>query len=196
MPTIAEGINSNIAYRANNPGVSNVKPIQEGTGAGQLITFQPPVNLPVRGIFPPDLVVGTDFYSGIRQFRNSIRSSSMIPPVAQENRSRTPRVINNKKLVAPTIGGGSAIGRYNSITGTLTPVAVAGNTTATQNFKVSGIQASDKLIGHQWITPQTVSVVAIALRVISDNTIAIDFLNPTGGSLTPTGGSIVLILVR
>jgi len=119
----------------------------------------------------------------------------MIPPNAV-SRNRTPQFLSNKKLVAPTIGGGSALGRYNSITAVLTPVAVAAGTTTTQTFTVAGILSSDKVIGYQWVTPQTVGVIAIALRVTGDNLLTVDFSNPTAGSLTPTGGTITLILVR
>jgi hypothetical protein len=58
------------------------------------------------------------------------------------------------------------------------------------------VLATDKLLGYQWNKAQVVGVATLAVRVVGSNKIAIDFYNPTGGSLTPTGGSISLFLVQ
>lgn len=196
MPKIAEAVQSNIRYHAEYP---DVQPIRGGQfhapDSFPLVTFPPPGMLPLRGVLPPDLVNGTDFYNGARQFRNGLRSSVMVPPNAVSKRN-TPQSLINKKLVAPIIGGGTPLNRYNTVTGVLIPLAVGAGVTATQTFTVSGISAADTLIGYQWISKQLAGVVALALRVVGDNLLAVDFLNPTAGPLTPTGGTISLFLVQ
>jgi hypothetical protein len=108
----------------------------------------------------------------------------------------TPVTLSNKKLVGPIIGGGAKLNRYNSIKATLTPKSVGANTSVTQTFTVGGVQPTDKLAGYQWNVAQTVGVLTLAVRVVGTNQVAIDFHNPTGGGLTPTGGDITLFLLQ
>jgi len=197
MPRIEEAVKSNLRYRSDYP---DAKAVMEGSWRTSrdpfaLVTSQPPEMLPVRGVFPPNIIIGTDFYNGARQFRYGSRSSVMVPPNSV-SKSNTPQTLVGKKLVAPIIGGGAPLNRYNTVTGTLSPAAVGAGVTATQTFTVGGISAADTLLGFQWVTKQLVGVVALALRVVGDNLLAVDFLNPTAGSLTPTGGTVELFLVQ
>lgn len=195
MPRLAEAIAANVA-RLSRPGVSQARFIPAEVGP----TFAPapinsPMGLPNRGTFTPGQIIGSDFYTGAGQYRVGQRSSSPPPPAATTT-SRTPIALVNKRLVAPTIGGGTKLSRYNAVSTVISPVAVGGGATVTQLFTAAGVQAADKLIGYQWKTAQANGVVALAVRVNAANQIAIDFFNPTGGSLTPTGGTILLFLVQ
>lgn len=193
MPSIAEGVRANM--RLNRGGqVARYAPASPGP------TFSPPVinsamGLPNRGTFAPAQIIGSDFYTGAGQFRVGQRSSTPPPPAASTT-PRTPVALVNKRLVAPTIGGGTKLNRYNVVKTIISPVAVGGGATVTQLFTAAGVQAADKLLGYQWVAAQAKGVTVLAVRINAANQIAIDFFNPTGGSLTPTGGTILLFLVQ
>ena len=78
---------------------------------------------------------------------------------------------------------------------TLTPVLVAGNTSAEQTFTVPGIQTNDTLdINLNGL--QTAGIGIVNVRVSAANTIAIMFQNSTAGSLTPASGQYVINVGR
>lgn len=67
---------------------------------------------------------------------------------------------------------------------TLSPAAVAANTTAEQTFTVTGLQVGDFV---NVIKPTTQAGLGIVnARVSAANTLAIAFVNSTAGSITPT----------
>lgn len=79
----------------------------------------------------------------------------------------------------------------------LVPVAVAGNTTADQNFIVPGVQANDQISSFSFqgaITNQDVSVVNA--RVSAANTLTIAYQNGAGGALTPQAGNYLIEINR
>jgi len=70
---------------------------------------------------------------------------------------------------------------------TLTPASVAVNTVAEQDFTVTGVKAGDKIVGVQ--NPDFGNATGVVgVRVKADDTIAIRFVNPTAGALTPGAG--------
>lgn len=70
----------------------------------------------------------------------------------------------------------------------LTPAAVGAATTAEQTFTITGLQVGDSV---QVSKPTTQAGLGIVnARVSAANTIAIAFINPTAGSLTPTAGEV------
>ena len=76
----------------------------------------------------------------------------------------------------------------------LTPSSVAANTVAEQTFTVPGVRAND-IIGMS--PPGTTSGVGIAgARVSADDTVAVAFVNPTGGGLTPPAGNYLFTSIR
>lgn len=78
---------------------------------------------------------------------------------------------------------------YNILVGvTLTPVAVAQNTTAEQSFTVNGLQVNDFVQVASQVA-QTAGIGINNSRVSAANTLTISFTNNTGGSLTPVSGS-------
>jgi hypothetical protein len=196
MPTIAEAVKRNQQRIA----AQKAAPILEAAPAPALsapapITFPGTTELPLRSTFPPELFATDNLTSGASPQRPALRSSIWSNTEKVSN-DATPTTLTNKKLIAPIIGGGTNLNRYNSIKGTVTPQAVSGNSHSTQTFTMAGVQSQDKLGGYQWNTAQTVGVTVLAVRVVGANKIAIDFYNPTGGSLTPTGGSITLFLFQ
>lgn len=78
---------------------------------------------------------------------------------------------------------------YNILVGiTITPVAVAQNTTAEQSFTVQGLQVND----YVQLSSQVAQTAGIGInnsRVSAANTLAVSFTNNTGGSLTPAAGA-------
>jgi hypothetical protein len=193
MPTIAEAVQKNETRLAKGGGTLLTQaPLPPAPAP---ITFAPTTSLPLRSIFPPEIYAADGVTAGSQPARPAQRSSVWLAPPAVSNDS-TPTTLANKKLTAPIIGNGSKLSRYNSIKATVTPKSVSANSHATQSFVIAGVQGNDKVAGYQWNTAQINGVVVLAVRVTSTNNLAIDFYNPTGGPLTPTGGSITLFLFQ
>jgi hypothetical protein len=77
---------------------------------------------------------------------------------------------------------------------TLTPTAVGANGVSEQTFTVTGLTTADKV----FINPPAPAnqAIPIACRVSAADTIAITFLNPTAGSLTPGSGAYKIVAIR
>ena len=74
------------------------------------------------------------------------------------------------------------------ITVTLAPAVVATITTAEQAFVVQGVQLGDQ-VRVQFSGAQVAGVAVVSARVTGANTVAVTFMNPTAGGVTPaTGG--------
>lgn len=93
-----------------------------------------------------------------------------------------------------TGSGGTQITQVKVYTPSLTPSSVATVVVAEQTFTVTGLTTADKVI----VNPPAISnATGIAgARVSAANTLAIRFVNPTGGSLTPTAGTYTVIAFR
>jgi len=77
------------------------------------------------------------------------------------------------------------LARYGRYTAALSPVSVAANTCTPQSFTVTGLLASDILIGMNKPTEQAGLSVTPG-HVTGANTATINFCNNTGASITPT----------
>lgn len=75
----------------------------------------------------------------------------------------------------------------------LTPAAIAAATAAEQTLTVPGVQVGDVVICVT--APITNSTSLTGTRVTAANTVAVQFLNPTAGSLTPTAGTYVFLVL-
>jgi hypothetical protein len=73
---------------------------------------------------------------------------------------------------------------------TLTPTAVGANTTAEQTFTVSGLQIGDSLDINKASHQTGLSIGNV--RVSAANTLAIQFVNTTAGSITPTSEQYII----
>jgi hypothetical protein len=78
-----------------------------------------------------------------------------------------------------------SLARYGRYTSTLSPASVAANTCAAQSFTVTGVLASDILIGVNKPTEQAGLSVTTG-HVTGANTATINFCNNTAASITPT----------
>lgn len=80
------------------------------------------------------------------------------------------------------------------ISQSLTPVSVASVATVEQTFTVPGVQVGD-CIG---ITPPSITagVAPVCARASAANTIAVTFINSTGGALVPAAGVYQILVTR
>lgn len=93
-----------------------------------------------------------------------------------------------------TIGGGTALTKAAVYAPSLTPASVAAATVAEQTFTVSGLTTADKVVVNP---PSIGNATGIAgARVSAADTLAIRFVNPTAGALTPTSGTYTVIAFR
>jgi hypothetical protein len=83
--------------------------------------------------------------------------------------------------------------KQSVISVTLSPVAVAINTTAEQTFTVNGLQTGDHVVVNKPTTQAGLGIVGS--RVSAANTLAITFSNNTAGSITPTAAQVYKVLV-
>ncbi|MDR3599373.1 MAG: hypothetical protein P4L49_02640 [Desulfosporosinus sp.] len=77
---------------------------------------------------------------------------------------------------------------------TLSPVAVAANTTAEQTFTVNGISATDLILDVIKPTAQA-GLGIVGCRVSAANQAAITFSNNTAGVITPTAAEVYKIIL-
>jgi hypothetical protein len=77
---------------------------------------------------------------------------------------------------------------------TLTPTSVSTITTSEQTFTVPGLKVGD----HVVVNPPgiTTGVVLAAARVSAADTLALQFVNPTAGSVTPLAGAHTILVTR
>ena len=84
--------------------------------------------------------------------------------------------------------------RLRHYSASLSPVAVAANTTAEQTFEVPGVRLDDIVLSVNKPTAQ-VGLGIVGYRVSADATIGITFSNNTGSSITPTASEAYLVAV-
>ena len=91
------------------------------------------------------------------------------------------------------ITNGNAYGLY-VVSASLTPVAIATITTAEQTFTVNGLKVGD----HVTVNPPSITAGTgiVGARVSAANTLALTFVNPTAGSLTPAAGTYAIAVKR
>lgn len=78
---------------------------------------------------------------------------------------------------------------------TMNPSSVAANTTAEQDFTVAGLGAND--IPLSLIKPTLTAGIGIGnIRVKSENTLSVTFINPTAGAIDPASETYKLIVIR
>lgn len=76
------------------------------------------------------------------------------------------------------------------ITIKLTPAAVGANTTAEQTFNVPGVNVGDSVDVNKASHQTGLSIGNV--RVSAANTLAIQFVNTTAGSITPTAEQYII----
>lgn len=94
-----------------------------------------------------------------------------------------------------TVGAsGTPITQVRVYSQTITPASVATVTVAEQTFTVTGLTTADKVI----VNPAAISnaIGICGFRVSAADTLAVRFVNPTAGSLTPTAGTWTILAFR
>jgi hypothetical protein len=89
---------------------------------------------------------------------------------------------------------GTLITQTKVYTPSITPASVAAATVAEQTFTVAGLTTADKVVVNP---PAITNATGIAgARVSAADTLAIRFVNPTAGALTPDAGTYTIIAIR
>lgn len=92
------------------------------------------------------------------------------------------------------LGGGTPVTKWAVYTPSITPSSVTAATVAEQTFTVTGLTTADKVFVNQ---PALANSVGIAgARVSAADTLAIRFVNPTAGALTPASGTYTVLAIR
>jgi len=109
-----------------------------------------------------------------------------IPAVRQQNGifTQLPVVVDNSLSVTGTITSTGGLGTVYSTT--LTPVAVAADTSAEQTFTVTGLVTGQCVVVNG--PEPTAGTGIVNARVSAADTLALTFGNFTAASLTPTSG--------
>ncbi len=77
---------------------------------------------------------------------------------------------------------------------TITPASVGAATVAEQTFTVTGLTTSDDVIVNSAAISNAVGIAGV--RVSAADTLAVRFVNPTAGALTPTAGTWDIVALR
>lgn len=77
---------------------------------------------------------------------------------------------------------------------TITPASVATITVAEQTFTVTGLTTADKVVVNPAAIANAVGI--CGFRVSAADTLAVRFVNPTAGALTPTAGTWTILAFR
>lgn len=93
-----------------------------------------------------------------------------------------------------TVGGGTAITKIVVYSQTITPASVAAATVAEQTFTVTGLTTADKVIVNHAAAGNATGIAGA--RVSAADTLAISFVNPTAGALTPGAGTYTIVAIR
>lgn len=80
------------------------------------------------------------------------------------------------------------------VTVTLTPAAVGAATVADQNVTIAGVEVGDIIIPVQ--DPIINAVALTKAKCATAGTVALTFVNPTAGSLTPASGSYTFLIIK
>ena len=88
------------------------------------------------------------------------------------------------------------IGKLFALSPTLTSVGVATITTAEQTYTVPGLQVGDVIVSVQRPANSPVGVGVVNARVSAANTLALTWVNPTAGSVTPAAAAFQIVVAR
>lgn len=100
--------------------------------------------------------------------------------------------LTSLKIGAPLTA--TALTQVRAYSQTITAASVAAATVAEQTFTVTGLTTADKVV----VNPAAISnATGIAgVRVSAADTLAVRFVNPTAGALTPTAGTWTILAFR
>lgn len=104
--------------------------------------------------------------------------------------------MGNTRLTSLIVGtnADTPVLKVRKYTPTITPASVATITVAEQTFSVPGLTTADTVIVNQAAIANAVGIAGV--RVSAADTLAVRFVNPTAGALTPTAGVWTIIAIR
>lgn len=104
--------------------------------------------------------------------------------------------MSNTRLTSLIIGASTdtPVTKVKVYSQTITPASVAAATVAEQTFTVTGLSTSDKVFVNAGAIVNSVGIGNV--RVSAANTLAVQFVNPTAGSLTPTAVTWQIVAIR
>lgn len=89
---------------------------------------------------------------------------------------------------------GTPITQMRVYSQTITPASVATVTVAEQTFTVTGLTTADTVVVNTAAIANAVGIAGV--RVSAADTLAVRFVNPTAGALTPTAGTWTILAFR
>lgn len=108
----------------------------------------------------------------------------------------TPKSSDGISIGPPHVA--TALAAVFAVSASLTPASVTTVTTSEQTFNpaaFAGIQAGDYVVLVN-APARTNSVLIGSCRVSAAGTVAINYVNPTGGNLTPPAGTYTFLVFR
>lgn len=90
--------------------------------------------------------------------------------------------------------GGTALTQTVVYSQTITPASVAAATVSEQTFTVTGLTTADKVFVNHAVFGNATGIAGV--RVSAANTLAVSFVNPTAGALTPGAGTWNIVAIR
>lgn len=90
---------------------------------------------------------------------------------------------------------GTALTQIKVYTQTITPASVAANTTAEQDFTVTGLTTADTVDFNPGAAP-TAGTGIVGWRVKAADTLSVTYCNNTAGALTPSSGTARIVATR
>jgi hypothetical protein len=98
-------------------------------------------------------------------------------------------------MPSTTLARGNAISTFY-IAPSITPAAVAANTTAAQTFALPGLLTTDIISTAGYTANQTTGIFVVECDCLTANILTIQFGNITASSATPASGIYELQIVR
>lgn len=101
------------------------------------------------------------------------------------------QVVGELYIAGADDSGTESIKRFRKFSQTITPGSVAAAVAAEQTFTVTGLRTTDAVHVIPAATGNATGVASA--RVSAANTLAITFVNPTAGALTPGAGTYTIL---
>ncbi len=98
-------------------------------------------------------------------------------------------------MPSTTLARGNAISTFY-IGPSITPAAVAANTTAIQTFNVPGLQTTDIIVSQGYIANQVTGVFIVECDCLTAGVLTIQFGNLTAAPVTPAAGIYEFAIAR
>ena len=98
-------------------------------------------------------------------------------------------------MSSTTLARGNAITTFY-IGPSITPVAVAANTTAVQTFNLPGLQVNDLILSYGYVANQIAGIWIAEADCLTAGVLTLQFGNNTAAPVTPTPGIYEFQIVR